>query len=253
MKFVNWRSLLVLAFLFFILSQNSPLVKAVYNVEESYSQNQSSTPISYTGNVENTDYGASSGSGESASATVELRYVLGSLIAIKLPNPGENNLTLFNNNFRIPSSKYTENNQGKIFEDLISNDLADASRDTGELDFFVHGLLFSTDKQFASMGVSTSNPGSIDSNAIKLTNFSTGSEVECDIEVRFRRINFIASGDNIQRIRPTQALVNFNRSFFNENGFAMLAIRGKVHPISVTTSNLPGTYIGNLTVSITSI
>jgi len=254
-KFINCR---VISFVLcgFILIQSSLSVKAL-DSGESYGQNQ--TSVTYTGNIESTNYGASSGSGESASATVELKYTLGSLIAIKLPNPGDSSLTFFDKSFQLQSSKYAENNQQKIFQDLISNSLADASVDGGNhlerLDFFIHGLIFSSDRQFASLSVSTSNPGSIN-NAIKLVNFSTDNEVECDVELRFRRISWISSAGvegNVQRIRLDQPLVNFNQSFFNEEGFAMLAIRGEVHPISVNTENKPGAYIGDLTISITNL
>jgi len=233
----------------FIFLQNRLLVKA---------------ETTYTGNIENTNYGASAGSGQSASASVDLIYGLPNLIAMVFQDssgqyPRDSIFDALTERSNLSNKgNYVFDNSTALFKHIINNDdsYVNPSRniknngDTEGIEFWIPGILFSSSRSIGSISLSTSNQGT-HTNAIKMINLDTLDDIECSIVLYFREV--IIPTAYLQKAYLNQAISQPNPLTFDQKGFAGMVIRGDIYPSTVTVQDRSGSYVGSLTVSISNL
>lgn len=199
----------------------------------------------YTGNVENTNYGAAAGSGQSASATVELEYNMSDVIAIALTDDSgtfaNGTDSIFNGLTSPGASTFLVNKASNIANDII------AIADSAGADFTIRGMLFSSSRSLASVAL-TVGAGSGDN--LTLVNATTSDEIVVGLSGQAG-----PPGDavNVVNLAPSLSPAMSSSHFRALDGIAELLIEGDIDESTVTTSDDAGAYTGTLTVTITSL
>jgi len=215
--------------------------------------------VGYTGNVEDTDYGASSGSAQSASATVELKYSFGEIVAIGVMEesgafPGGDD-SIFKGaipflSYFLPPIFRVDDPQ-EIAADIIENQDVWSSGD-----FTIHGLIFSSLRQ-AFIGLSMES-SSGKGNYLELTNQATSDKILVEILA-------IVGHDGPSEINfspPNSSVLVPKDSFYEEDyvwggnsyaGMSPFYILGDISESTVTAEDEAGVYTGSLTITVTNL